>query len=675
MARPRDINDILEKLPDAKKTSSGWTASCPLPGHKTPQGHLTLKDVGDKPLITCQGGKHSYQDYCEAWGYDSLTYSPNGAETKILATYDYTDANGKLLYQVVRYAPKDFRQRRPDGAGGWVWNLKGIKPVLYRLPEVLKAKMEGQTIYVCEGEKDTDALREKGLTATTNSGGAEKWQPAHGEALTGASVVILPDRDAPGLRHAAKVAASLHGRAKSIKVLELPDRDDHQVKDVSDWLVAGGTVAELTSLTARAPEWKQSEAVRAGFCLTKLSDLLEEPAEDITFIWDNTLIAGGLSILAAKPKVGKSTLARNLAVAVAKGEPSFLGRAITASGPIVYLALEEKRSEVKKHFERMGATSKLPIFVHTGSAPDKAVDELRKAVTENKAIMAIVDPLQRLVRISDLNDYSQVSLELEPLMQIARDTGCHVLLIHHATKGINRESGDSILGSTAIFGSVDCALIMKRGESYRTIESIQRYGEDLPRTVLAFDVGTGLTDSGGSLEDVEIAECGKTILELIGDAQEMVEKEIKEGITDHKGGIVSKSLRLLCQEKELQRQGSGKKGDPYRYIKAVKNAGDSGDIYIEIPTIPTIPIIGSSFKSDPLPKTDDTLNPESVLGMPVEKVIELWRSEGGPVVHLGPGENCFDLEKLLKNTNVKPEHLHAVKTWLDKVLQRRGEQC
>ena len=166
MARPRDFSDILARLPGAKQSGDNGTAPCPLLGHKTPQGHLTLTDAGDKALVTCQGGRHTYKDICQALGFDSLTYSPtgSGAEAKIIATYDYTDADGKLLYQVVRFELKEFRQRRPDGNGAWLWNLKGINPVLYRLPEVLKAIREGQTIYICEGEKDTDALQEKGLT-------------------------------------------------------------------------------------------------------------------------------------------------------------------------------------------------------------------------------------------------------------------------------------------------------------------------------------------------------------------------------------------------------------------------------------------------------------------------------------------------------------------------------
>ncbi len=606
--RPHNLSDVLAKLPDAKQSGDEWIASCLCSGHKTPAGHLTIKDTGSKALAFCHGEKHNQKDICESLHYDSLTYSNNGNghEAKIIAEYDYTDASGKLLYQVVRYDPKSFRQRHKNGGGEWVWDMKDVRRVLYRLPEVISAVKEGRTVYIAEGCKDADNLAKIGLAATTNSGGASKWTPEYSEALRDASVVILPDRDAPGQRHAAKVATSLQGKATSIKIVELPDRDGHPVKDVSDWLSAGGTQSELETLVSTASEWKPTDKGTTGFNLTKLSDLYAEPDEAIDYLWENTLIKGGLSLLVAKPKVGKSTLAQNLALALAKGEASFLGRNITTSGAVVYLAFEEKRGEVKRHFKKMGADENLPIFVHVGIAPEQAIAELRKAVIDKEALLAIIDPLQRLVRVPDLNDYSSVSLALEPLMQIARDTGCHILLIHHANKGITREGGDSILGSTAIFGSVDCAMIMKRTESCRTIESQQRYGVDLPRTVLAYDVLTGLTSSSGSLEDVQIAECGKAILDLLtGNA--ITEKEIKEGITDHKGGAVSKSLRRLYEEGKIQRKGLGKKSDPFLYNIAPENAGDSRDKYIEIPTIPTIPIINSSFKSD-LNAGDENLN-------------------------------------------------------------------
>ena len=94
---------------------------------------------------------------------------PNG---KIACAYDYTDEAGKLLFQCVRFDPKDFKQRRPDDNGGWIWNMKGTRRVLYRLPDVLKAG----SICIAEGEKDADNLRTLGFTATTNPLGAKKWR-------------------------------------------------------------------------------------------------------------------------------------------------------------------------------------------------------------------------------------------------------------------------------------------------------------------------------------------------------------------------------------------------------------------------------------------------------------------------------------------------------------------
>jgi hypothetical protein len=93
MVRPHSFEDILFKLPDARQSGDNWSAPCPLPGHKTPAGHLTLKDAGDKALVTCQGGRHSYQDYCQLWGFDSLAYSSNG-------TGGYS-AIGKACYPVI----------------------------------------------------------------------------------------------------------------------------------------------------------------------------------------------------------------------------------------------------------------------------------------------------------------------------------------------------------------------------------------------------------------------------------------------------------------------------------------------------------------------------------------------------------------------------------------------
>lgn len=158
--------------------------------------------------IKCFAGCNP-RDILQALGFDLSDSDHRQQEPE--ATYDYRDKNGLLLYQVVRFPGKRFRQRRPDGKGGWIWDLKGIQPLLYRLPEVIEAVKRGETIFICEGERDADNLAALGLVATTNSGGAGKWQDSFSDYLIGADVVILPDNDGPGRKHAEKVAISVRG--------------------------------------------------------------------------------------------------------------------------------------------------------------------------------------------------------------------------------------------------------------------------------------------------------------------------------------------------------------------------------------------------------------------------------------------------------------------------------
>src|SRR6185437_2936122 len=101
------------------------------------------------------------------------------------------------LFQTIRYEPKDFRQRRPDpeAPDGWSWSVKGVRQVLYRLPDVLRAVAEGRTVYIVEGEKDADAAAREGLCATCNAMGSGKWPAELSCHLAGADVVILPDND------------------------------------------------------------------------------------------------------------------------------------------------------------------------------------------------------------------------------------------------------------------------------------------------------------------------------------------------------------------------------------------------------------------------------------------------------------------------------------------------
>jgi 5S rRNA maturation endonuclease (ribonuclease M5) len=180
-------------------------------------------------------------------------------EKRIIATYQYTDAEGKLLFEVVRYEPKSFVQRRPDGAGGWIWNLEGVQRVLYRLPRVIEAVKTEQPVVFVEGEKDVQTAERLGFVATTLAGGANaRWEEQYSEVLRGAIVYIIPDCDKPGREHAAKVAENLRGVAKSVKMVFLP-----QGKDLTEWVERGGDAEKLKQLldTAEEYEGKREEEI------------------------------------------------------------------------------------------------------------------------------------------------------------------------------------------------------------------------------------------------------------------------------------------------------------------------------------------------------------------------------------------------------------------------------
>jgi uncharacterized protein (DUF927 family) len=197
----------------------------------------------------------------------SIIRRPPAQRGRITTIYDYTDESGKLLFQTVRYEPKGFRQRRPDGYGGWISNLKDVRRVLYRLPEL--ACRASEPIFLCEGEKDVDTIEALGLLATTNPMGAGKWRAEYSQQIRGRSVVCLPDNDPPtdengkphykGQKHMAAVAADLIRVGCETRIIELPEG-----KDVSDWVAAGGTLEQLQRLFTAKPTLTAEALARWG---------------------------------------------------------------------------------------------------------------------------------------------------------------------------------------------------------------------------------------------------------------------------------------------------------------------------------------------------------------------------------------------------------------------------
>ena len=261
MNAPDFILHLQSRGHSPRKSGAGWSARCP--GHDDHNASLSISTGADgRILLKCHAGC-SAESIVAALGLTLGDLFPpragngNHSKPRIVAAYDYHDENGKLLFQCVRFEPKDFRQRRPDPAkpGEWIWNLKDTCRVLYRLREVKAAIAAGRTLFVAEGEKDCDALVKHGFVATCNPMGAGKWLPEHTATLAGASrVAVIADKDTPGRNHAQAVASGLHAVAKSVKVIELPDVNAQTVKDAFDFFASGGTADALRGLVKAAPE-------------------------------------------------------------------------------------------------------------------------------------------------------------------------------------------------------------------------------------------------------------------------------------------------------------------------------------------------------------------------------------------------------------------------------------
>lgn len=275
-----------------------WLCLCPTHDDHEPSLLVTEAEDG-KVVICCRAGcvtppivysaQLTMRDLFPDHGKSAADKKkPKG---KIVAKYDYLDSDGAVLFQVCRMDPKDFRQRRPDGTGGWVWNLKGVARVLYRLPQLLAAD-KLQPVLVIEGEKDVDRLIDLGFIATTNMGGAGKWRKDYSKHLEGRDVVVVPDNDQPGRDHAAGIVLALSGIAKSVKVLPLPDLPAKG--DASDWLNSGGTAEKLRELIGSTAEADAKQIVeqKAAEKTDKKKELESlDPADPALLAKDREILA------------------------------------------------------------------------------------------------------------------------------------------------------------------------------------------------------------------------------------------------------------------------------------------------------------------------------------------------------------------------------------------------
>jgi replicative DNA helicase len=238
-----DFDDVKSSLEGVKKGSGGWwVGRCK--AHEDGRPSLAFIKNGDTTGFHCFAGC-SYESIVRSLGlWKDVPEKKAKINRKIAAVYDYEDENGNVRYQVVRFEPKDFRQRRSNGEGGWIWDLDGVPRLLYKLPRLLEPSLE--PVFIVEGEKDADNIIKIGGIATTNSGGATKWEKSFNKYFNGRDVVIIADNDISGRDHAELVSKEVYRSALSVKILNLPS--DVPKYDVSDFIDEGNGYDELLFL-------------------------------------------------------------------------------------------------------------------------------------------------------------------------------------------------------------------------------------------------------------------------------------------------------------------------------------------------------------------------------------------------------------------------------------------
>jgi putative DNA primase/helicase len=581
ISSPSNIGEILNKLSHVKKSADGWTADCPVPGHDSPAGHLSVKDAGDKALVTCFNS-HSYNQICKALGYDSLTYSkavPTGQQVQpiISKTYDYTDEADNLLYQVVRYIPKDFRQRRPkvtnpraDVPTDWEWSLGNVRRVLYQLPLIKASIANEQPIIVTEGEKDAETVFDKtGITATTNAGGAGKWvvkdtatkketSLGYELDLAGADVFIVGDNDKAGVAHVAQVARLLQGKAKTVRIITIPS----EAKDITEWFNNGGTNEAFLRLMEDAINATPDTLPDDGKVkVIRLSDIQPERIDWLTKPY---LAIRKLSLLEGDPGDGKTAVAMAFATAVTLGSKLFFCSEPCRQGNVLYMTAEDGlRDTIVPRLIDMGA-DRNRIF-----APDRLFDlddegllQLEIYVREFKPILIIIDPIMAYLSLEvDIHKANHVRHIMARLAHIAERYDVSILGIRHLTKspsskGIYRGIGS--IDFTASARSVMLAGMDAESGEYALCHTKCNIA------MKAEPVGYSLTDNGAGVLHFEwLAETHVTQDKILaGDERRTALSDAKDFLLD-----ILQDGEILQMEIESQAEKAGIKARTLRNAK------------------------------------------------------------------------------------------------------------
>lgn len=478
------VETFLGKLRGVRETNGAWSARCP--AHDDRRASLSVGRGDDgRALLHCHAGC-SVDAIVMAVGLemtDLFVPSLNGngqggADTEI--AYNYVDEQGVLLFQVVRKPGKKFPIRRPGPDGEWIWKLEDTRRVLYRLPEVLAAPPD-VPVYIGEGEKDVETLRGLGLVATTNPLGANSWQPEFNEAFRGRPVVILPDNDEAGQKHAQDVARGVYPLAASTRILNLPGL--REKGDVTDWVRQGGVREELERLVGKAPLWDPAAKaivpptadgeLKPELTSILLEDLLALPVVPRERLLEPWLRAKDLAMIYAFRGVGKTWISLGIALAVSSGKPFLKWNApkprlvLLVDGEMPYQTLRERSAALCRGggFDPEGRFRIICADLQDGVTPNIATPEGQAAIEKHLdgIELVIFDNLSCLCG-SIVENESDSWEPIQRWLLSLRRRGITVVFMHHAGKG-----GDQ-RGASKKEDVLDVSILLKTPRDYDSQE-------------------------------------------------------------------------------------------------------------------------------------------------------------------------------------------------------------
>lgn len=567
---------IIGLLDKVKRSGSGWEASCPGPRHKHQDKKPSLSiglGYDSRVLLNCKTGC----DVEEILGSLGLTFSDLFEKSQAgnpVRRFRLIAPNGNVVAEHVREDLVDDKKLwwEHDGQRG----LNGTQVVdlpLYRAPSIALADPKAPVI-VCEGEKAAEALADVGLLAVATVTGANKTpSDASLAVLQGREVWLWPDNDDLGREHMAKIATRIQPAPKWIKWSDAPEKGD-----AADFLLQGGQITAIPSMV-HVPD-----AIKRGPLIWTGDQLARARFDPVRWAIPG-ILPSGLTILAGRPKLGKSWLVLGWALDVPRGS-LVLRKIETEPGETLYLALEDSFRRMQERQAMMLGDVSAPrgfnVATEWPRQDEGGLDEIERWLDHNQnARLVIIDTFKRfrpkeskIQRLYDL-DYDAVA----PVAALAARRNIAIVLVFHTNKSDPADPVDLVSGTLGLSGAADGVLVLKR-ERGQADASLFVTGRDVEEQDLALKwerddlLGWALL---GNADNFRVSKERAQLLEVITAVPGMKPAEIAHAL-GKTSGAVRQLLFKMVNEGDVRLRDTG-------YYPVVKepttsnngNSSNSGD--------------------------------------------------------------------------------------------------